>query len=272
MNKRSFLLLIVAGLGAGTLYADNQVRDVQQQLKDQGFYYGEVDGNYGSETSAAIRRYQIRNGLQVTGTLTQETLGSMKINMGGQAGQSTAGAAPSRTAATPAPAAPKKNVVDSDREFLRKHGNAPNPPEQDQQPAPQPQPQSPPPGSSNVISPPVAMSSQPTEIAAAYASLFRRTPFENASIDVQQSILKNAQLRMAQERFYNGSVDGIPGPATERALFLYQDDADLPQTGRLDYETLRDMNLLPRRPVVAEPFYPPPYYARPRVYRGIWVH
>ena len=57
--------------------ADQMTESVQQALKDQGFYYGEVDGEEGTETNAAIRRYQIRNGLDVTGKLNAQTLVSL---------------------------------------------------------------------------------------------------------------------------------------------------------------------------------------------------
>ncbi|MEP6671262.1 MAG: peptidoglycan-binding protein [Chthoniobacter sp.] len=58
-------------------FADDQVRNVQTELKSQGFYYGDVDGQNGAEMTSALRRYQIRNGLEVTGTLSQETLASL---------------------------------------------------------------------------------------------------------------------------------------------------------------------------------------------------
>lgn len=58
--------------------ADPTIQSLQQTLKDQGFYYGNVTGDKSAETTAAIRRYQIRNGLQVTGELDQETLGAIK--------------------------------------------------------------------------------------------------------------------------------------------------------------------------------------------------
>ncbi|MDP9292675.1 MAG: peptidoglycan-binding protein, partial [Verrucomicrobiota bacterium] len=64
-------------------HADDQMRSVQTELKNQGFYYGAVDGQPGAETTAAIRRFQIRNGLEVTGQLNRETLASLKIG-GGQ--------------------------------------------------------------------------------------------------------------------------------------------------------------------------------------------
>ena len=76
--KKLALIIFLISLGVANLRADDQMATVQQELKDQGFYYGQVDGQPGAETSAAIRRYQIRNGLQVSGTLTQETLDSLK--------------------------------------------------------------------------------------------------------------------------------------------------------------------------------------------------
>lgn len=51
----------------------DQIRQAQQRLKDLGFYEGQIDGIYGPETEAALREYQARQGLQVTGALTQET-------------------------------------------------------------------------------------------------------------------------------------------------------------------------------------------------------
>jgi peptidoglycan hydrolase-like protein with peptidoglycan-binding domain len=53
--------------------ADDNVRGVQTKLKEGGFYLGEIDGAYSSELSAALTRYQIRNGLPITGQLDSET-------------------------------------------------------------------------------------------------------------------------------------------------------------------------------------------------------
>jgi len=68
-----FLLLCVAGFSQ----ADQGIQSVQQALKDQGFYYGNVTGEKNADTSAAIRRYQIRTGLSVTGELDPDTLRSL---------------------------------------------------------------------------------------------------------------------------------------------------------------------------------------------------
>src|ERR1043166_3881513 len=78
--------------------ADQLVESVQRALKDQGFYYGEVNGDMNANLAAAIRRYQIRNGLQVTGELNDETLRSLGIKPSGSSRPTTKVASP-----TPAP-------------------------------------------------------------------------------------------------------------------------------------------------------------------------
>ena len=65
------------------MQADQLVESVQQALKDEGFYYGEVNGDMNANVTAAIRRYQIRNGLQVSGELNDETLRSLGIKSSG---------------------------------------------------------------------------------------------------------------------------------------------------------------------------------------------
>src|SRR5881398_4255118 len=75
------LLCLVATLcAAGFVLADQTIRSLQHTLKDKGLYYGSVTGEKSAETTAAIRRYQIRNGLQVTGEINEETLRSVRSN------------------------------------------------------------------------------------------------------------------------------------------------------------------------------------------------
>ena len=74
MMKRFFLCFLVVTLGAiGAARADDTVRAVQTRLKAGGFYFGEINGRYDSDTAAGVTRYQIRNGLQITGKLDQAT-------------------------------------------------------------------------------------------------------------------------------------------------------------------------------------------------------
>ena len=67
------VVFLVSFAFAAELRADENVRTVQTKLKAAGFYFGEVDGALSSDVSAAITRYQIRNGLQISGNLNPET-------------------------------------------------------------------------------------------------------------------------------------------------------------------------------------------------------
>ena len=82
MKRSCLAFLTLLLVGAGLLRADPTTSAVQEALKDQGFYYGEVTGNKTAETTAAIRRYQIRNGLQITGEIDAETLRSLGVASG----------------------------------------------------------------------------------------------------------------------------------------------------------------------------------------------
>jgi peptidoglycan hydrolase-like protein with peptidoglycan-binding domain len=56
-----------------TGWAEDNVREVQTKLREGGFYSGEIDGAYSSDLAAALTRYQIRNGLPITGQLDADT-------------------------------------------------------------------------------------------------------------------------------------------------------------------------------------------------------
>src|SRR5215471_17790445 len=71
---RAVLIAIAIGFAvAGSVWANDEVRNVQEKLRDDGFYSGEIDGAYSSDLSAALSRYQIRNGLPITGQLDLDT-------------------------------------------------------------------------------------------------------------------------------------------------------------------------------------------------------
>ena len=73
-ENRIVLFAVIVGLAlAGSVCADDNVRAVQEKLRDGGFYSGEVDGAYSSQLAAALTRYQVRKGLPVTGQLDVET-------------------------------------------------------------------------------------------------------------------------------------------------------------------------------------------------------
>lgn len=57
----------------------DEVVTIQTKLKRWGYYYGNIDGIYGSQTLAAVRWFQSANGLQVDGIAGPKTLAAMGI-------------------------------------------------------------------------------------------------------------------------------------------------------------------------------------------------
>lgn len=207
--------------------ADQTIESVQQALKDQGFYYGEVTGQMSSDLTAAIRRYQIRSGLQVNGQLNSETLQSLGINSSGSGQSVTKRAQPSPTPPKPAGQSPSEGINMTPAP-IQPFSNAP----QDQHVYP---------------SNPVAPDTSPTGVLA-------RTPFEAAPPDVQRNVITSAQIALARRGLYREEINGVYGPAMDLSLRAYQARAKIPVTGRLDLETLAALRLLPRP---RQPFYDP---------------
>jgi len=57
----------------------DEVLAVQKKLQAKGFDPGPVDGIFGSKTTAAVRRFQEKHGLQVDGIVGPETGGALGI-------------------------------------------------------------------------------------------------------------------------------------------------------------------------------------------------
>ena len=56
-----------------------EVKQIQTKLKRWGYYSGSVDGIYGSQTLAAVKLFQKKNGLTVDGIAGTKTLQAMGI-------------------------------------------------------------------------------------------------------------------------------------------------------------------------------------------------
>jgi peptidoglycan hydrolase-like protein with peptidoglycan-binding domain len=209
--------------------ADQLVESVQQALKDEGFYYGEVNGDMNSNLTAAVRRYQIRNGLQVTGELNDETLRSLGIKSSGSS-------RPTTRTASPAPAV---GNLPGDLPPVETGPANPAPPVHPFNNGPQGQ---------------QVFPSTPTSPSSSLGTLFVDTPFATAPPAVQHNVLVSAQIALARYGLYREQIDGIYGPAMELSLRAYQSQARLPVTGRLDLETLATLRLLPGP---HQPFYNP---------------
>ena len=57
----------------------SEVRTIQDKLKRWGYYTGNVDGIYGSQTVTAVKKFQQKNGLTVDGIAGTRTLTAMGI-------------------------------------------------------------------------------------------------------------------------------------------------------------------------------------------------
>lgn len=59
-----------------------EVEAIQQTLKEYGIFFSEVTGYYGTQTEAAVKRFQQYNGLAVTGIADSVTLRKLNITIG----------------------------------------------------------------------------------------------------------------------------------------------------------------------------------------------
>jgi len=243
MKKIIALFVFLAAVALA--HADETTESVQQTLKDQGFYYGEITGEKNADTTAAIRRYQIRNGLQVTGELNDETLRSLR--------SSPPPSPPPLATSTPAPTPDTSDLRDDSV------STSPVPPETPVPPVPQDR-QLP---LRDRNAPPIRQ-----------GNLFAGTPYEASSPDVQRSVVIFAQRALARRGLYRNQIDGVFGPTLEFSLRAYQSRVGLEVTGRLDLATLAALELLPganepvyipRRPGRSRPDLEPPV-------RGEWIH
>jgi peptidoglycan hydrolase-like protein with peptidoglycan-binding domain len=214
---RKTLLFLLLVWTASSLWADDLTRTVQQRLKDQGFYYGEVDGRGGDETSAAIRRFQIRHGLKVTGQLNDETLRSLGVS-----GSRIAG---------PAPGDQESGGYSNDqydrqspRPYVGRPFSEPEGPEDYQMQA------------SPFVAP---------RVVTSYPQLFAGTIYERSPDQIQENVLYAVQGELMRGGFFRGVIDGRPGPATSNAVVRFQQYAGLPVSGRLDNQTLDVLQAFP---------------------------
>jgi peptidoglycan hydrolase-like protein with peptidoglycan-binding domain len=241
--KRVWLafLLLLAGM-SGIARADQTTARVQQALKDQGFYYGEVTGQKTADTTAAIRRYQIRNGLQITGEIDAETIRSLGIG----AGMAQVTPAPQPT--TSPAATPTEEEDTRDQSAQSPSASGPNAP-----------------------APPVYDAPGPHGLRPEVSGVFDGTPYEIAPPDLQRHVIVGAQVLLARGGYYRSGIDGEYGPGTAAALRAFQLRAGLAPSGRLNMETLSALGLLPGQHGAA---FPPPgrrrWPARP-VYHGQWI-
>ena len=201
--KRKIAYLLFAVSVAGLARADQTVQSVQQALKDQGFYYGNVSGDKSAETTAAVRRYQIRNGLKVTGEMDAETLRSLNVNSNSAASSQS----------TSKPAVAQSNNA-RPAETPRLDQNAVSQPAA----APDRQPET-----------------NPTSPGAIYQPVLTRMN--------RRIVIAEVQRQLISRGYYQGRIDGSYRRRTAFALRAFQFGSGLPPTGRLDTSTLNALGI-----------------------------
>jgi peptidoglycan hydrolase-like protein with peptidoglycan-binding domain len=218
MNRKLFVTALLFLAALSTAWADPAIESAQEKLKDGGFYYGEINGKKDADTTAAIRRYQIRNGLQITGELNAETQRALGLTSKPAATPAT------RPAQTPGPTPPG---------FLEE-----TPP-----PTAIPAPRSTPRVENEVLGAP----EPPRQPRVESTGVFADSPYEGAAPQVQQDIVSRAQIILMRQGFYRDEIDGRYGPAMNFALRDFQARFGLRPSGRLDVETLAALSLLPEQ-------------------------
>ena len=226
MNRKLLVTALLFLTALSTAWADPAVESAQQKLKDAGFYYGEINGKKDADTTAAIRRYQIRNGLQITGELNSETQRALGL-----------ASKPAITPATrPAPTPATRQAPTP----------GPTPPgflEETPAPTPTAVPRSATQEEREMEQPP----EPPRQPRVENAGVLAETPYEGAAPQVQQDIVSRAQIILMRQGFYRDEIDGLYGPAMNLALRNYQARFGLRPSGRLDVETLAALSLLPEQ-------------------------
>lgn len=198
--KQALLCIFVTLCAVSFARADDATRSLQQTLKEQGFYYGRVTGDKSPETTAAIRRYQIRNGLKVTGELNEETAHLAKPS-------SNSVATDSRSTSKPGPAQPNRVRLDANG-----HASQSSPP------------------------PTFGQPEQTLQTNPSYSASFYQPP--TPPIRVNRQIIAGVQYQLMGRGYYRGRVDGKYGRQLAFGLRAFQSSVGLAPTGRLDMKTL----------------------------------
>lgn len=72
--------------GAGATASADEIKKAEEALKAQGLNPGPIDGKMDSQTEQALREFQKKNKLAVTGSLDQQTAEKLGVKLGGAKG------------------------------------------------------------------------------------------------------------------------------------------------------------------------------------------
>ncbi len=94
-SKKRYIAMLLVGIGVlisfivfnvNNVYSlskygssGEEVKTIQKKLKNWGYYSGNIDGIYGSQTLNAVKKFQQKNGLSVDGIAGPKTLSALGI-------------------------------------------------------------------------------------------------------------------------------------------------------------------------------------------------
>jgi peptidoglycan hydrolase-like protein with peptidoglycan-binding domain len=293
--KTFFVTLALAVLSVSA-WGDELTKAVQQKLKDQGFFYGEASGQPGSETDAAIRRYQIRYGLKVTGALNDETIHSLGLKVGdypppqnATRGASTPATTPKPQATAPQALPPRSNPSPTPRPHLAVPRPTPSeevrPKVQPQTPTYRTQPEESAPNEETPENePPRHGYNNGPSGGGGYGNPYGGPSYGGGGPSYggggpsyggggpsyggggpsygrvpgqgRPRVVARVQMELARRGFYHGPVDGELGGATVDAIGRFQASQGLPPTGHLNGRTLLALHVVRKAYRVYSPYGP----------------
>src|SRR3954464_11693961 len=75
----SLLIIVFQLLVISYIRADEQVRQLQEQLQKRHLFFGNANGEFSPALTTALSRYQGKKGFPVTGRLDSDTCASLRI-------------------------------------------------------------------------------------------------------------------------------------------------------------------------------------------------
>jgi hypothetical protein len=201
MGRRVAIIQCCCGLlilAAPLARADEKVRQVQEELRRRNLYFGDVDGQVSRDLENALKRYQQRKGLNVTGNIDDVTASSLRVQIPEIAANTTAPSGPQTLPDLPVLRSDvARQVPPKEREALEKQG------EENPDLVPTPAPPAEPPAPSQDITPDriarlvenYLRDSETTDIAA-------QTRYFSYPVDYFDHGLKNADFVEKDVRDY----------------------------------------------------------------------
>jgi peptidoglycan hydrolase-like protein with peptidoglycan-binding domain len=202
--------------------SNEQLARAQEVLKTLGLFEGKVDGFYGPQTAQGIRAFELRNGLAPKGALTPQII--QKIINSPVTLQPSAQTVSVRQI----PQALAQSQPDTPQANSEDLGNVPMPAPLQTQSIPDPL--------SAITQSVAARQNVPTSLSPAQTAPVAEAAAIAPVVDAE--LVRKIQRGLASLGFLAGSIDGIPGEATARAIRNFEVYNNYQVTGEVSAQML----------------------------------